>query len=192
LPLASRVGRGAVHCFEPASGIAERLRRNRAINRLDNIHVNQCAVADRTGGMSIWIPETHWKGRLYNTGMTSAHVGRERPGWREETVTCIPLDGYVTQRGLARVDALKLDVEGGELEVLEGARSLIREYRPLVIMEANRETLEAAGHSINDVLRFWQDCGYRVGAIADNARVRWDRVHGGESGHRNLYCIPSC
>lgn len=191
LPLAARADRGAVHCFEPASGTAERLRRNRDINSLGNIVVNQCGVADRSGSMSIWIPETRWKGRLYNTGMTSAHVGRGRPGWREETATCVRLDDYATRQGLERVDAMKLDVEGGELEVLEGARSLISDHRPLVVMETNRGPLETAGHSIDDVLSFWQDCGYRVGAIAGDGRVRWDRTSGAGDSHQNICCVPS-
>lgn len=191
LPLAVQVDRGAVHGFEPASATADRLRRNIDLNGLDNIVVNQCAASDHPGTLSIWVPGTRWKGRLYNTGMTSPYVGRNRPGWREEVVSCIRLDDYAARHGLRRVDAMKMDVEGGELDALEGARALIRAFRPLVVMEVNRGPLRAAGRSMDDVLAFWRDNGYRVGAIAAGGEVLWGRLPAAGRSHQNICCLPS-
>lgn len=192
LTLAARADRGAVHSFEPVSATAERLRRNVDINGLDNIVVNQCAVSDLAGSMSIWVPGARWKGRLYNTGMTSFYVGRNRAGWHEETVTRIRLDDYMTHQGLHRVDAMKIDVEGGELDALEGARSLIRTFRPLVVMEVNRGPLEAAGRSVDEVLRFWRENDYTIGTITAGGEVRWGRFQGAGESHQNICCAPSC
>lgn len=190
LPLGAQARRGAVHAFEPASGTADRLRRNRDLNRLDNIVVNQDAVSDRSGSISIWVPATRWKGRLYNTGMTSAYVGNRQSGWHEEVVSAVRLDDYTREQNLPRVDAMKIDVEGAELDVLEGARALIRQYRPLVVMEVNQAPLQAAGRRIDDVTRFWRAMDYRVGVIAGNGTVRWELVPGPGSGHQNICCAP--
>lgn len=190
LPLAAQLNRGAVHAFEPASATAGRLRRNIDINGLDNIVVNQCAASDHSGTMSIWVPRGSWKGKLFNTGMTSPYVGRDRTDWREETVRCVRLDDYMVRQGLRRVDAVKIDVEGGELDALEGARSLIHAFRPLVVMEVNREPLRAAGRSIDDVLRFWREHDYRFGAITAGGKVRWGRLPTAGRGHQNICCVP--
>lgn len=193
LSLAARAQRGTVHGFEPAPATAARLRRNVEINGLENVVVNECAVADRTGVMGIWVPGARWKGNLYNTGMTSPYVGRGVPGWHRETVACIRLDDYVAQQRLQRVDAIKIDVEGGELDVLEGARASIGRFRPLVVMEANHAPLHAAGRSVDTVLEFWRDNGYRVGTITAAGRVDWGRVPAAGKGHHwNLCCMPSC
>jgi FkbM family methyltransferase len=191
LPLAAVADRGTIHCFEPASATAARLRRNIELNGIDNIVVNECGVSDHAGPMSIWIPETRWKGRLYNTGMSSRYVGKGRQGWREESVRCIRLDDYLTAHELRRIDAIKLDVEGGELDVLAGARSLIHRLRPLVVMEVNRVPLAAAGRSVDDVLQFWRENDYRVGMITAAGRVRWGRHPTAAGGHQNICCAPA-
>lgn len=190
LPLAARMERGTVHGFEPASGTVERLRRNLAINAIENVIVNRCAVSNRSGELSIWVPGEQWKGRLYNTGRTSAYVGSGDSGWRQETVPCITLDDYAARRALARVDAIKIDVEGGELDALEGASALIHKHRPMVVMEVNQAPLRAAGRSVEDVLAFWREHDYRVGTIAGNGRVRWKPPSTTDYKHRNICCVP--
>lgn len=188
LPLASRAGQGRVHAFEPVPAAAERLRRNIDINAIDNIRVNQCAASDHAGTLSIQVPESHWKGRLFNDGMASTYVGRGRPGWRTETVGCVRLDDYAREQGLGRVDAIKLDVEGSELDVLAGAGDLLRSFRPLVVMEVNPGPLAAARRSVDEVMEFWRSQDYRVGAVGHGGRVHWGRRPGGR--HCNICCAP--
>lgn len=52
----------------------------------------------------------------------------------KETVTVEPLDDLVARLKLDRVDAIKMDIEGGEPEALAGARSTIRRHRPLLMI----------------------------------------------------------
>jgi len=52
-------------------------------------------------------------------------------------VRAIRLDDWVDQHGLARIDLLKMDVEGSELRVLEGARNTLRRFQPLLVTEYN-------------------------------------------------------
>ncbi len=52
-------------------------------------------------------------------------------------VHAIRLDDWVDQHGLARIDLLKMDVEGAELRVLEGARNSLRRFQPLLVTEYN-------------------------------------------------------
>ncbi len=50
----------------------------------------------------------------------------------------VSLDDVVLRMGLPRVDVVKIDVDGGDLDVLRGARELLWRWRPLVVVEMER------------------------------------------------------
>jgi len=45
------------------------------------------------------------------------------------------VDGMVAQQGVARVQLIKMDVDGHELEVLKGAKMVLERHRPVIVME---------------------------------------------------------
>lgn len=190
LAMARHAAAGAVHAFEPVPATADRLEAAIRANALGNIRLNRCALSHREGGIAVWVPEAHWKGRLYNRGRSSCYVGEAEPGWRRETVACRRLDDYVAAQGVARVDAIKLDIEGAELDALEGAAESLRRFRPAVVMELNAGPLEAAGRSVAEVLAFWRAQGYRAGSITAGGGVRW-REPSGRGRHCNILCLPA-
>ena len=52
-----------------------------------------------------------------------------------ETIDAITLDAWVRESGLERIDLIKLDVEGSESRVLQGAEDVLRKYAPILITE---------------------------------------------------------
>jgi methyltransferase FkbM-like protein len=64
------------------------------------------------------------------------------------------LDDLVSEVALRRVDWVKIDVEGAELQVLEGARGVLREFRPSLFVECHR--------ILSDVIEWLQKHGYAV------------------------------
>jgi FkbM family methyltransferase len=66
----------------------------------------------------------------------------------------LPLDDLVAEVALRRVDLVKIDVEGAELEVLEGARRVLSEFRPSLFVECHR--------ILSDVVGWLQTHGYVV------------------------------
>lgn len=53
-----------------------------------------------------------------------------------ETAQIITLDSYVREKNLPRVDCIKLDVEGAELDVLKGASTTIKRWKPILLLSA--------------------------------------------------------
>ncbi|WP_440995863.1 FkbM family methyltransferase [Arhodomonas sp. SL1] len=188
LVLATDAPAGQVHAFEPVRGNRERLERAIADNGLENITVNACALAAEAGELTVWVPQAHWKGRLYNAGRSSPYVGRGEHGWAPETVPCLTLDEYVAQQGLRRVDVIKIDVEGAEMDVLEGARRTLSELRPAVVMERNDSLLAAAGRDPDAVRTLWDDLRYRIHYITPAGTLR--RRLPKRSSHCNILCLP--
>lgn len=74
------------------------------------------------------------------------------------------LDTYLARHSeIARVDFIKLDVEGGELEVLQGARDLLsRPSGPVILCELNDPAVAECGwqHRSVDVIHFLETQGY--------------------------------
>ena len=73
------------------------------------------------------------------------------------------LDDLVSQRGLERVDLIKLDVEGSEVSALEGARGVLeRDLLPLLLVEAEEERLASQGRTKEELVDAIVGLGYRL------------------------------
>jgi FkbM family methyltransferase len=133
---------GRVYAVEPIS--AEYLRRCVADNQLGNVEVCPVALADEDGELSLQLST--------QSGMHSAVIG---PSQRTITVPKRTLDGLVAEWGLASVDFIKVDVEGYEPQVLQGARETIARFRPVLALAAyhfpeHRQLLPQMIHDLVD------------------------------------------
>ena len=67
-----------------------------------------------------------------------------------QTVPLVTLDSVVEERGLMRLDVIKIDVEGSRFRVLRGAARSIGHFRPVVYGEFNNELMPRRGYSFLD------------------------------------------
>ena len=75
------------------------------------------------------------------------------------------IDDYVQQHGVARLDAMKLDVEGGEAAALAGATEVLERLRP--VLEINATALDTSGAAASQVEELLVAAGYEAFAIDD-------------------------
>ena len=73
----------------------------------------------------------------------------------ETEVPVVTVDATVAELGLDRVDFIKIDVEGGELAVLEGAAQTLESHRPTVVFEVNVFCLWRYGRTLPQDLFAW-------------------------------------
>lgn len=124
VPMAQRVGRaGAVHAFEPQRLSFQMLCANAMLNNLTNVHAERVALGREDGTVRIPVYE---RGNLGNVGSFAWGAGGDATLLRR-------LDDY----GLRGVRLMKIDVEGMEVDVLEGARGTIAAERPVLYVENN-------------------------------------------------------
>jgi FkbM family methyltransferase len=149
-----------VHSFEPVDHIRQRLASNAKLNGLVGLNVNDFALGSEPGtGEMHQIKEGHFRGgtsTLADTGVVD-EIGKQHFVAREVVVKT--LDQYVVETRLARVDFVKIDVEGFELEVLKGASDTLSKYAPTIILEYDVGRLAEGVHTLRDLLR---SHGYRA------------------------------
>jgi FkbM family methyltransferase len=120
--------------FEPDAKNLECLRRTSAAWKLSRHDIVPCAVADTVGRTTFFTDEvSRATGSLESASSTfnATHYGAVPRGVEIETVT---IDSLIAE-GFAPPLIVKIDVEGAELRVLQGGRSLLRECRPILLLE---------------------------------------------------------
>ena len=77
-------------------------------------------------------------------------------------VNCVKLDNVCERLGVERIDVIKIDVEGAEMAVLRGASSIIKEHRPLLVIELSDKYLTRQGSSVLEVIEFLRAEKYKI------------------------------
>ena len=155
-----RVGSsGSVHCFEPISSTFEFLTKNINTNGLEEtVSANKLAVSNKTGDI-VKLVYCDKHSDLSHLSMDESERTRDYEIEYEEVAT-ISLEDYVKSKNIKKVDFLKIDVEGAELLVIEGAKNIFKTHRPSVLCEFNCKALRVLGGSSNKLWDKWMDYGY--------------------------------
>lgn len=184
---AKRLDRGCVHAFEPSGAHLTKLRDNLNLNRFQNVIVNAYGLSNASGQRTLFFPLNTTP--LHNTGMASLFTGQLRD-YTVEQVMVKRLDDYVMERAVSSVDVIKIDVEGSELDVLEGGVKTLAKYRPLVVMEVNKSHLAAAERSVEELLAFWKRMNYDLYRIDNNGALLAIQDVSNFLANQNIFCRP--
>jgi FkbM family methyltransferase len=139
--LASTLGARVV-AYEPTPSVFTRLRENVDLNGFHHAQLVNAAVMDKPGTLSLHLsgddPEAN---SLFGDDAQSVQV------------PAVTLDDDLASRDIQHVDLLKIDAEGAEPFVLDGATRLLSSPKPpAIIVEVNAFTLKCAGLHPSDIL----------------------------------------
>jgi FkbM family methyltransferase len=156
---------GHVHAFEPVPRNLQYLRRHIALNGLANVSVNETAVSDASGKRRFRFHTSAAMGHLSDDGQIE--------------VNAIALDQFVFGTAVKTLHSIKIDVEGAEFSVLQGAREVLSQHRPALLLATHSHALRS------NCLDLLAAHGYMVRPIGTSNSFKADEflaIHQGSSG----------
>lgn len=144
---------------EPVPSAVRHLKRNLAINGCqDRVIVEEKVAADKPGSRTIHvIPGMEEYSTLGSMVLPDTHGRATTP----VLVAGETVDGLVARHGL-RPGFMKIDVEGSESLVLQGADRTLRTFRPIILSELVDDMLANFDSTSAQVMQFLQERGYTV------------------------------
>ncbi len=143
-----RVGaEGHVYAFEPSPRNVRYLRQHIELNCLENCTIIEAAVSDRSG----W---HHFDPTVHDT---AGYVSETGP----MIVRTLALDEFLSaEHGRRPPNAIKIDAEGAEMNVLSGGRHIISEFSPLIFLSTHSDAVDRR------CCDFLRSAGYRLQRLA--------------------------
>jgi FkbM family methyltransferase len=151
--LARRVGEGGlVYCYEPHP--ANALVLEKLAHARPYVHFRPVAVSETAGRAELLVPKQ--RSRLVTAQSSLAH-GFEGVGVESIEVPTVRLDDEIAWA--LQVDFIKIDVEGHELSVLRGGRSMFSRCQPPILIEIEQRHLSVP---LSEVIHELQELGYHI------------------------------
>lgn len=155
---AKRVGKGGmVYAFEPASLPRQRLEENVKLNQFRNVSIQPFALSDQEGWLELSIPTDG------HDAWSSLAVPIAGTGIQTNRIKAVTWDDFAGGMDDLTPTMMKIDVEGWENRVLEGAiNTLSSANAPLLQVEFTDAAAQAAGSSCAALYQHLLDLGYTV------------------------------
>lgn len=146
--------RGKVHSFEPFNEAYRLLRQHVLLNKAGaNVLLNRYGLGEKKERTNIYV--------MKGWGWGGATV---RPSGDILMGTCqiVPLDWYIKQKKINKVDFMKLDIEGAELSALKGSIQTLQNFVPGLMIEITKDAYRDFGYTLNDLYDFLSGFGYSL------------------------------
>ena len=160
LPIVTGIPTCQVLSFEPSPGVLPYLRRTVSESRYaSRWHLVPKAVGSSIGRTSFSV------GSAANSAFDGLKATGRAPSAGSTEIEMTTVDTEWKRLGCPVVSAIKCDVEGAELGVLQGARECLAKMSPPVLLEWNTENLAAYGIAPDSLLDFASQCKFHVLAL---------------------------
>ena len=167
---AERAAAVQVHAFEPIRSTFESFGRGISAHpRRTSVHAVQAALSDADGTLEMFEIEA-------NGTTNSLHPDPFLQG-RPVPIQTLRADSYCAQQGIDRVHLLKIDAEGHDVAVLQGAERLLREERVMVAQLEYNHRWVYSRHFLKDVFDLVRGTPYVVGKLTPAAVELYDEWH---------------
>lgn len=150
-----------IHAFEPVSTTFETLASN--VGTIQQIRCHQLAVGESSTTASIYVTQHS----------TTSSLIRPESSLREEVVAVTTVDAFAADQRLPKIDLLKIDTEGYDLNVLRGSRGMFaREAIHFVLVEVGFHRHDSRHVLFDDVRDLLEGSGFSVYGFYDQ-QLEW-------------------
>jgi FkbM family methyltransferase len=152
---------GTIYSFEPVPANGAAIQRNAGLNGFSNISVLDVAISDEIGERELFLAK-HVGGSV----LKSVDVPPDLVGSMQ--VNAVTIDSLVESENLRLPDVVKIDVEGAELHVLKGMRSVLEQKRPHLIVEFDDAVETICDDKYETCERYLADFNYTCASLPDS------------------------
>lgn len=154
---------GVVHAFEPDAATFSLLQENLRLNNCNNVLTYNFALSNKEG----WIEMLTFNPENIKliSGDSFKYMQEVTADKMNDENTCINayrLDDLKELTTAAKIDFIKIDVEGAELLVLKGSVNTILKYKPVIIFELSGEWTNRFNYKPYQLLGFLSELGYEM------------------------------
>jgi len=159
---------GRIAAFEPLAYFAGLLKDE--FGQVANVSVVECALSNFEGEAQFVVA----RGTPEESGLQqkAAYIFPDKADLENVTVRVRTLDTVL--RDWSRLDYVKIDIEGAELDCLEGAVSLLSRFRPIISFECGQAGYGQYGKTARDFLEFSTKHNYNILDLFGNDLSRQD------------------
>jgi FkbM family methyltransferase len=178
---ARRSPTATVHAIEPVPRVFWILEENIARNKVSNVTCHRLALSNKRGAVTMYVPDDE-------VPVMASLVEGWRPGSARVEVDACTVDDLVARLGISNLDLIKIDTEGTEHHVVEGAMRTIRNQRPFIICEV-LATSDTAGY----LTGLLGPAGYEFFLLGKAGPRQTKQVSAdGQGGSPNYLFVPRC
>lgn len=172
LQYAKLVPKGMVYAFEPTHYAFNRLKQNLKLNPnlKKRIKIVNMFVSNRSYRKPKIEAFSSWKVD-FSTSNKNRHPVHCGSAKSTSGVKAISLDEFCSKNKIKKVDLIKIDTDGHEPEVLEGAKKTIAKFRPTIIFEAGEYPLSEKGITSRFYLDFFKNLNYLLLSIKGKEKI---------------------
>ena len=139
--------------------------------KLDRVRCRKLALSHESGEVQLKTPIK--KSGALRVGLSHIGDGDKMTAF-VETVQTKRLDDLLTAESIPQVDIVKIDVEGAEQHVINGAQNLINKTKPIWFIELVQGRADNFNGSASDIFQQFIDAGYQAFILNDD--YGWDQV----------------
>jgi FkbM family methyltransferase len=175
-----------VVCYEPNDVNRRRLLENIALNQMTHVRVRPLGIGSEPGTATMFYSP------LMPGGASVDHLTVEslrKGSTAQQIVEITTLDREVASQLQPAPDFIKIDIEGYELQALQGACETIRKHRPELFLEMHGETIRAKKEKVRRIVDFLRAANYEIVHVESGATIHAHNSEVAVRGH--LYARPS-
>lgn len=153
---ARKIGdKGLVIAYEPSDEIFDQLEKNILLNEnlIPNVRLRKIGLSDKPGVLKLYTKQGK------NEGVNTVFPTKEHQleiGEIELTTLDMEMENLI----ISKIDLVKIDVEGAELNVLKGSKNTLLKYKPKLLIEINRLSCLSAGYEPLEIISFLESFNY--------------------------------
>ncbi len=179
--------KGRVVSFEPVTSNFNKLKENIDLNSFSNVTLMKKGLGAKAQKNTPIYPSSGNSSSDENHGLASLFNSdeSERP---IDYISIEKMDNIIHELNLSRIDLIKIDIEGGEMDCLIGAQSTLEKYRPMLIIEVQEHTSQQAGWSSLQLFEYLEKFNYEFFDIKkDGGLIKRDKNN--FSKYPNVFCV---